>query len=272
MSFLSSQIYYVNSTNRLSGTNGHFSYQIQLPPNCDFDHVCLLAANVPISYYMVPTGYNTFVLTERKSGVDTLTTITIPIGNYTVNSFKTVLATLLNAASPNHWTYAITFPNAYTSVQTGKFTYTVTGQLTGDYSSFTFTNALNELMGFVENSTNQIIGSLVSTNVISFVPETNIIIHSDICADGRSDILGEIFNNNSVPLSNACYQCPDVSGYSKPFRTLTSNVYSFSLTDEHGRNLDLNGLNCVFTLILFKQDNLTNIIRNYLKVTMDSNI
>ena len=172
-----SRIYYVNSINRISGTCGDFSYQIGLPSGSAFDRVCVLQADIPISYYLVPPNYNTFVLSENGVSV----TVTVPVGNYNANSFATVLTDLLNASSPNGWVYTVTFPSGFNTVSTAKYTFSVNS---GQTASFTFTNALYEQFGFNTNSTISFTSSVVSANVVSFVPETSLIIHSDIVNDG----------------------------------------------------------------------------------------
>lgn len=269
MSFPSSQIYYINSEQRLNGTHGHFSFNIGLPSMCNFDRVCLLQANIPISYYLVSSGYNTFTLKERKSGVDTSVSITVPVGNYNTASFAATVPLLMNIASPNSWTYAMTFPNGFTSPQTGKFTYLVTGPTGADFASLVFGNQLNEQFGFNQNSTNDFVtNKLISANVVNFIPETSIILHSDIVDDGDTDILEIILSNNNIPLSNATYQCHDVGAYCKKLRTHQSNTYNFSLTDEHGKQLDLNGLPCIFEIILFKQDTVRDLMKDLVKASL----
>lgn len=104
--------------------------------------------------------------------------------------------------------------------------------------------------------------------MVKFVPEDSLYIHSDIVSDGDSDVLQEIFNGNSVPLSNAVYQCFDVQGYSKALRTNKSNIYWFALNDENGKRIDLNGLNMVFTLLLFKRDNMSDLLKAFMKMQM----
>jgi hypothetical protein len=196
-----------------------------------------------------------------------MATITVPIGNYNVNSFKSTVSSLLTNASPNHWIYTLSFPNSYSDAQTGKLTYTVSGPAVGDLASFTFTQDMSEQFGFDEFSTVAFVNnSLTSHNAVSFVPETSILIHSDIVSNENTDILEVVFANNSVPLSNAVYSCPDVHGYSKRFRTNQSNVYNFSLTDEHGKQLDLNGVSCLFTIALYKSDDLTEYVKKYTKM------
>src|SRR5690349_17771148 len=106
----SSRIYYVNSLSRLSGTGSHFTYLIQIAKETGFDRVCLLQANIPISYYVVQAGYNTMTLVELGVNI----TITVPVGNYSATSFAATFSSLLNAASTHGWAYAVSFPNSFT--------------------------------------------------------------------------------------------------------------------------------------------------------------
>ena len=268
MSIHSSQIYYINSNLKLSGTTSHFSYTIQIPAGSQYDRVCLLQANIPISYYIVAAGQNSFTFREYKGTLLSSISITIPVGNYNVNSFLTIVQTLLNLNTFNAWTYTITFPNSYIGVQTGKYTFTITSSMgVSDYCELVFTNGLYEQFGFNENSVNRFIsGALTSSNIVSFIPESSLYIHSDI-VNNSTGILQEIFHNNAVPLSNAIFQCNDVMGYSKPLRTNQSNAYTFSLVDQHGNGIDLNGLNVVMTLLLFKKDDTADMIRSFLKLS-----
>ena len=52
-----SQIYYVNSTYKITRTDSSFLYQIQLPPNSEFNRVACLAASIPKSFYTIETGF-----------------------------------------------------------------------------------------------------------------------------------------------------------------------------------------------------------------------
>jgi len=45
-----------------------------------------------------------------------------------------------------------------------------------------------------------------------------------------------------------------------------NNAYSFSLTDENGELIQLNGLNMNMTLLFFKQDPIIDQIRNFLRM------
>ena len=263
----SSNIYYINSIARTSGTPGNFTFEVQIPNAENYDRVTLLQANIPVSYYLVPQSYNTFQLVENNGVSTTTTTITVFPGNYTANSFISVVAPLINTASPNGWIYSITIPNLFSFTNTGKFTFTVTNNL-GHQPSFVLNN-MWEMFGFEQNSTNTFVSNiLTSKNVIKMIPEDSIMIHSDICDNGENSILQEVFGNNSVAFSNILYQCPDVLSYSRRLRTNQSSSYTFSLTDEHNRPVDLNGVNIIFTIVLFKKDNFTTVFKNYLKMQL----
>jgi hypothetical protein len=244
---------------RLSGDHNNFSYQIQLPPNNEFTHCCLLSAVIPKSYYLVQNNYNTFILRENSVN----TTITVPIGNYSATSFRTVVQSLLNANSSQAWTYTITYPNISNSANTGKYIYNCIG---GNPSFIFNDNGLYEQFGFDANTTNTFInGSLTSKDVVKMQVEDTLYLHSDIASNGKDDILNEIFVAGSADYSSIKYQCPDVDSYSKELQTNTSNIYSFAITNEDGVLMDLNGLNIVLTLMVYKKENINEMIKNYIK-------
>ena len=155
---------YINSRDRIAGTDENFTYNIQFPDGLDFTHVVCLNALIPKSYYLIQTGgvENIFDLTEN----DTTVQISVPIGSYLLSSFKNTIGTLLSNASPNGLIYTLTYPSI-TGADTGKWTYTQTnGTIT---SSITCNEHLFEPLGFLSNSTNIFTGTtLISTCVISF--------------------------------------------------------------------------------------------------------
>ena len=110
--------------------------------------------------------------------------------------------------------------------------------------SFVFTTNVYEQFGFPRNSTQVFVGNqLTSTNVVKFQVEDAIYIHSDIVHDGATDVLQDIFVSGIADFSTIAYECKEYQTTSKPVSVATSNVFRFTLTDEDGRVLDLNGLN-----------------------------
>src|SRR5207248_3322004 len=146
-------------------------------------------------------------------------TITIPIGNYSRSSFLKQLQSLLNSASPNHWTYAISVPNTLATGDTGLYTYTVTGNTS--QPQFNIGKYLYEQLGFESNTIYTFSGgTLTSVNVVKFQLEDSIFIHSDIANNGTDNVLQEILSVDTLDYSNITYVCPSVEAYAKP---ITSN-------------------------------------------------
>src|ERR1700735_5628370 len=109
-----SRIFYVNGGARLAGTSSQFTYQFIIPEQEQYDRCVVLQASIPLSFYLIQAGYNTFTLKESTSTA----LITIPAGNYSAVSLIAVLTPLLNFSSPHSYTYSITLPNQYTSAST----------------------------------------------------------------------------------------------------------------------------------------------------------
>ena len=262
MSFINEKrLFYIDSHNRISGTHSDFLYELKYKD--EDDHVVLLQATIPKSYYLVQSGQNTFTLQEGISSA----IITLPPGNYSRSSFQTQLQSLLNSTSPNHWTYAISIPNTLSTGDTGLYTYTVTGNTS--QPQFIIGNYLYEQLGFDANTTYTFLGNtLVSTNVVKFQLEDSIFIHSDIANNGTDNILQEILAVDTLDYSNITFTCYNVEAYAKPMSTNKNNVYRFYVTDEDDNAINLNGQNVVFTLLLFKKDPLNKVVKQFIKLML----
>jgi len=261
--FSKSFIYYVNSNNRINQneSQSNFSYYFQNLQDNDFDRVVVLSASIPKSFYLVQDGYNTFILQENTTQV----TLTLPPMNYNRNSLLTTIKSLLNTNSPNHWTYNMTFPNININGDDGKYYFSVTGNTS--QPSFIFTNGLYEQLGFNANSTNTFVNNTLSSiNVCNLSTETTLFIHSNMSQNYNSDnTLQEIYSNGESSYSyiNFINICPHE--YSKPLNNKESNVFNFYLTDENGNIINTNGININFTIMVYKMNNIDNLIKGYIK-------
>ncbi len=254
---------YINSRGRISGTDESFTYNIQFPDGYDFTHVVCLNALIPKSYYLIQTGgvENIFQLDENGTTV----TVTVPVGSYLLGAFRTTIGTLLSNASPNGLTYTLTYP-ALSGSDTGKWTYT---QNNGAIVSSIICNAhLFEPLGFLHNSTNVFSGTtLISTCVIKLQSEDRLLIHSNIAMNpGKDDILVSINSTTSINYSSIAWECPAPEFYSHLLSSRNNNTYSFSLTDEDGELIQLNGLNLNITLLFYKKDAIFEQIRSFFKM------
>ena len=258
---LNRRIYTINTIDRLAGTSENFSYHLAIPHDSKFDKVVVLNVAIPISFYLIQEGFNTFHI--RENDIDRL--ITLPPGNYSsAKTFALVLLPLLNADAPFGWIYSMSLPNGNLTANTGKFTYGVTGNLT--QPSIICTNQVNEQLGFAINSSNTFIdGTLVSSTVLNFGSEATLYLHSDIASNGDSDILQEIYTANSVPFSYVTYQCTAPELYSKALNTSQSDKFQFTLTNEKNQILNLNGVDMQITLALYQSDKTNDLIQRYIK-------
>ena len=261
-----SPIFFVNPDDRVAGNNNSFSFKINLPPNNNYDRVALLQCKIPKTYYLIRPRLNFFLLRE----ITTRTRINIPVGNYTISAFRATLETLLNQASITsglNWTYAVSYPNEQTEVNTGKFTFTVAGNAGNQPRLIIRDNSIAKPIGFNTNTSNRFINdTLTSTNVINLQAEHTVYIRSDVCRNGdNSDILQEI--DTSVKFfEEIVYQTTDVEANAKEITTNKHNVYKFHLTDARGREVDLNGNNWSFSLLFYKHNDTDFINRKVIQL------
>lgn len=254
---------FVNSRNRESGTDENFTYNIQFPQGFEFTHVVCLNALIPKSYYLIQEGLNTFQLQEDL----TVVTITVPVGSYLLKAFQTVIGALLTNASPNGLTYTLSYP-PLSGPDTGKWTYTQTNGAI--VSSIIVTYHFFEPFGFLPESTNTFSGTtLISSCVIKLQSEDRLLIHSNIVNNpGMDDILVSINSSTSINYSSITYVCPAPEFYSRILSSANNSTYSFSLSDEDGHLIQLNGLNMNFTLLLYKKDPIFDQIRAFMKMAV----
>ena len=145
----------------------------------------ILEAQIPFSWYVFNSLNTTFVLTESGGGP---VNVTLPIGNFTVTQMTALLATALTNASPNLFTYTVTFDS---TIQ--KFIYWNNSGLNLPFS-FTFGSGVDSgennprnLLGFPAGNTvsQNFIGSgtptgnyLVSPGVLSITGPNYLYVNS----------------------------------------------------------------------------------------------
>lgn len=267
------RFFYITSGTQLSETVSTFSVELQIPDSEEYDRIVLTQCLIPLSYYTVSAGQNTFVLNENGSTV----TISIPPGNYNTTNFPIEIVSLLNEYSPNGYIYTISYPDETKVTQTGKFTY---GVNVNTPVSFIFPSSsdLAIRFGFNIGSTiaftpNGSVGLLISSNVVDFTAINAILIHSNLVQDSYTDVLQDIYpaNNNELA-TNISYLCPDPLAYSKKLSSSKIRYASFSLTDEFNNPIFLNGLDVVITIMLYKEPDFFKRVEAYVKYKMTKDI
>jgi len=257
--------YAINSTNRESGTDSNFAYNINIPYNKKYDKVVILAANIPKSYYLIQEGDNSFILREMDENIE----IKIPPGNYNRRSFQIIIQSLLNNNSRNGWTYQISYPSSYDQPDDGKYKFEVSGNFNFQPSLIMTKDEVYEQFGFDSESINVFNqNEIYSKNVVKFQLEDVLYIHSDICVnDGNdnntNDVLQIVYASSSNNFSNILYTCYDTEANSKNLRSQDGNLYNFSITNENNHPMNLNGLNITFTLMIYKKDDSMKMLTNF---------
>lgn len=267
--FVEKEIFYINSRNRLLGEDGHFSILLDIDPQINYSHCSLVSASIPKTFYSVQSDNNTFILEE--DGVQTV--ITVPIGNYSRNSFKLILQTLLNSETTQGWLYTVNYENIARSQDTGHYFLSVSGNA-GIQPKFIIGTALYEQLGFNRNSVNIFVANILeSVNVVNLNPETTLLLKSDM-VHSRTGILQSILSTTTDSFDYIIFQNGSIHETSQKMTKVKSNIYTFSITDEDSNILDLNGLNIVLTLMVFKHAESTttliyDLLRNYIRLKIE---
>jgi hypothetical protein len=236
-----------------------------MPSDAKFDTVCVLSASIPKSFYLIQSGSNTFILDEAGDEV----VITIPPGNYEQDTFLGEIQSLLNVESPNGWIYTVSVPDPKYDADTGKITYSVSGNGLDEPSLvFPDESLVHEQMGFEAGSSNIFVNdTLVSTYVSNLQRESTLYIHSTLVAQDDTDVLVEIFTGGSPDFSNITYQCTVPELYSKPMRQ-TGNTYEFRLCNENGNEVYLNGGDIQLTVVCYKKTKTLENIDKYITASI----
>lgn len=258
MSIKNSKIFYINSANRTSGNSSDFTYSLEIPKTETFTHAVVLQASIPVSYYLVRTGINSFTVSENG----TERTVYIPEGNYSYVEFMNAFRTEMVAALP--LPLQITYDIQYDPV-IAKFNFSYISSSINNVK-FKFNTSLSLQLGFDEDKWYSFTGNkLVSQNVISFVPESIVNIHSDLI-DTNDGILQEVYSYNTTNFSNIVYNLTtDPKAYAKKLKTFHSNQFHFCLLDSDKNRLDTNGLPLIFTVLLYSISPYENNVQEYIK-------
>ena len=255
----SGRIMYVDSKNRINGTSSNFQLNLQLPNNT-WDHVVLMQASIPKSWYLISNilNNNTFVYQEG-SGV--LNTITIPNGSYNKISMTIVLKSLLQSVTTFGLNaFSITYSNNQSEQDTFKYTFS---SISTTISKLIFSNNnLATILGFNNNSTNSFSTiPLIAPNAYNFASITRLFIKSTLSNYADRSILQEIFQSQPDQ-SIVYYNQLEINSNAKLFTENNDDIFSFVIQDRYGNVVDLNGVDWVCSLLFFNIDDTNEFIKN----------
>jgi len=266
-----------NSKDRVSGTNSNFnSLPVDLGNNA-FDTVCLVQASIPKSFYNMPSGYNTFILTEQQGGNTHPVTVTIPPGNYNRINLQSVLATVLTNASHFGYTYTVSYPPS-TQADTFHYTFSVGApgsrtmyltfdsrspfrQLGFDVGTYTFT--------YVSANLHQ----LESVNALNLSYILRAFIKTNLVADATDSILEEILSFGSFPSSSVVHYIQyNFDMNSRKLGQSAKNSWNFVLQDAFGQEINLEGVPWAFSVVFFQRNKTHEIHKTELMITNEERL
>ena len=261
------QIVTYSSDNLIDGSNSIFSSP---PVNWGaYDSVVLIDANIPRSYYNMPSGYNTFQLTEAS----TTTTVTLPVGTYTKNNLLINLTTALTNASPNGWTYTVSY-SPITSPDTYFLYFSVSGN-TSQPSITMLSQYLSPFrqLGLEDGTTYTFVGNkLSSVNCINLILATTVYLTSNL-VQANNGILQQFLGiGTAPPLSMYFFQQINYDINAKYLNAGVRNSAIFYLKDNLFLPIQTGGIPFAFTVCYFKRSVTHEIIHQNLRIENDEKL
>lgn len=278
-----SEVIIINSANRLNGNGSNFNIDINYEEDEGYDRCSLIRIAIPKSYYLIDADLleNTFTLQINAW----TTTITLANGVISRNDFRLILEEYLNdaldvAGCP------VTDVNALWRVtNAGAYDLTTTSYTTelllldehfddGLYLYSLHATDVGLTVSFILGSTEfpaKIMGVLPSTT-ISFTEATTGGTHHYYGKSSlpvnfekydvmylRSNIIGEKYNLNLIEIftsgsdyfGSIIFENTGIRANSRKFNNHIKNA-SFSLVDKNENNIDLNGSDIVFSVLLYR--------------------
>lgn len=260
------QTYYINSNERISGTNTNFECLKLDLNNQPYTHACVKQVGIPKVFPNIPTSFNTFTLKEGSVS----RTITLEVGYYNKNTMIAELPALLNSASAlngNNWIYTMSYRTAL-QVQNFKFTFSVSGN-GGSQPSFIFTDDQIWLqLGFNVGTSVFVANSLTSTNIINFNPTSKLYIRSDLTGSSTDNILQEILSVDLVGFGSAIFyqNQGNLDLESKELVGNGKDTFNIQLINENNQLVDLQGQDWSFSIIFYVRQDTQELIREDLRI------
>lgn len=247
----------VNSTSRVNGSSTNFSQNVKIPSsnNQCFNKASLLKADIPKGWYMVEAGESVSFNYTDGAGTRAGSLFTSPAEfgdqerNYTATELASHLASRLDQASlaGSGNTHTVVFDTSR-----GKF------RIDSDITSFTiaFTDTLpatqraKKYLGMNDTQTSTGL-TLSSPNRANLQRYDVIQLHTSLVDNAGDDILAELYFNGTSNSDVLEWTTPDAWLYAKGMSNNRTNQVNFSLTDENGKPVNLNGLEWRASIVLY---------------------
>lgn len=219
--------------------NTYSSWQVPFTGLNNYKYVSLLSASIPKSYYMIPSGYNTFTISNGLSSA----TISVEAGSYNYLTLRTALLASLNAAGFGAWTMTFTQSSS-------KYTF---GNATANMI-FTFANgSMSNILGFFDTTYTFSGGLLTSVRPINLQLTSVVVVESDLIKSRQDSSINQRILHSIPDTSPVAAPVAYQNGTPYETRQLMENtgqIFRISLFDADNRPLDpQHGSN--FTLLFY---------------------
>jgi hypothetical protein len=266
-----------NSKDRIQGSNSSFLSEPVDLGNNQFDSVCLVQASLPKSFYNMPSGFNTFILTEQHGGTSHSNTVTIPRGSYNRINLQSVLATVLTSASHFGYTYSVSYPPS-TQADTFHYTFSV-GAPSSRTIYFTFNDSSPfrqlgfEVGTYTFTYVSANLHQLESVNSLNLSYILRAFIKTNLVLDATDGILEEILNFGSYPASSVVhYQQYNFDMNTRRYNTSSTNSWEFSIVDAFDQLIDLNGIPWAFSVVFYQRNKTHELQKTELMITNEERL
>jgi hypothetical protein len=240
------RIYYINSRDRATyfPNNSNSNFQVILPDTTPSGPAKfrLFNISIPFTFYNVPSGRNAIVFNEGSGAL----TATITAGNYTIGSLVSAMKTALDSAGGDTYTCSYDY-------ETGKITIASSGTFSLDHDETTIAPIIglsqdksSGASHVMDNHYNLLYGIQflhLESNVLSSAPTWNT--HTNSQTNEILRIMNRWEPQDIIYLELDNYLPLDIN--------LPINAVDFTLRDELGNIVDLNGADMGFTFILEKE-------------------
>jgi hypothetical protein len=232
----------IDSKLRDQGTSSDFSIVTQMPFNNNYNRCSILEAEIPKTYYTISDSDAATIQVVEVAGL-TFTIVMDKGRNYNASQFATVLETELDGSASTR-DYTVTFNNT-----TGKF---VISSNVGEFSFDPLTPQMKKYTGFPAAVTSAS-GIVISTNVVNIQKTDVVYIRCTFARNDNDNTLLTMYPNGVPDFSVIKYDSSDPAASSATLTNNQNGRLEFDLQDENNQNIDLNGVDCRFKLLLYTE-------------------
>ena len=242
----------IDSRERTKGTIDNFEIILKNPIylNRDRQYFCRIEnVRLPTSFYNIDSNYNTLQIREDPSGTPATFSVSVSVGNYTINELLTELNTLLDAGTQKSNNYTLSVDDI-----TGKVTISTD---TTDFEIIGSNSTLSLPLGFnVNTNYTSTTRSLTSPNHVLLSTKRYLKINSDLTSNNhysrdKIEPIGVVVPITESRSTIQYYQ--NTMGYKTKMENLHHiKHFSFVVRDGNNNPVDFNGIDWNAEFVIYE--------------------